>query len=80
VWLERAQKLRGKGTEGVDGIEAEIAIVQGRYADALVLLEKYREWLRKRRADSGLARFAKERIEQRESLCRACLSQAASAS
>lgn len=73
VWLERAQKLRAGKLEDLEGIQADIAIAQGRYADALGHLAKRLGEMKKKRLDSGTARFAKERIAEREALCRAAL-------
>jgi len=72
VWLERAKKLQKP--ESTAGIEAEISMAEGRYGDALGHWASARDFIRKRRLDSGLARFAKERISEREKACHAALS------
>jgi len=73
VWLDRARKLQKP--QSTAGTEAEIAMAEGRYDDAIRHWAAARDFIVKRRLDSGLIRFAKERIAERESECRSALSQ-----
>ncbi len=72
VWLERARKLQTPRSTA--GIEAEIAMTEGRFEDAIQHWAAAREFITRRGLDSGLARFAKERISERERACNASLS------
>lgn len=72
VWLDRACKLRKPLMR--DSVDAAIAIAEERYDDALIHLRKAREFFRKRKLDSGLARFAIENLEKYEALCTSALS------
>ncbi len=68
IWRERALKLRKPETSArVDGA---IAMSEGRYDDALRDIAEARAYLVKLKLDSGLARFAKERLDQREFVCK----------
>ena len=71
TWRSRALAL-GKPAS-IDGTEAEIALCEGRYQDALQHLEAARDYFEKKKLDSGLARFAKEYLAKREDECRAYL-------
>ncbi|HEV8413972.1 MAG TPA: M50 family metallopeptidase [Bryobacteraceae bacterium] len=77
IWLERSRKLHKP--QSTAGVEAEIAMAEGRYEDAIRHWGGARDFIVKRRLDSGLARFAKERIAERESECRAAISRAETA-
>ncbi len=68
IWLRRASKLRKP--ESPHAVEAAIAMCEGRYGEALEHLAQAREFLIRRRLDSGLARFAKEKWAERERQCR----------
>ncbi len=46
---------------------------EGRYAEAIAHFEAARSFLEVRKLDSGIARFAKERIAVREGECRAAI-------
>lgn len=72
AWLERARKLQKP--QSTAGIEAEIAMTEGRFEDAIQRWTAAREFIARRGLDSGLARFAKERIAERERACHAALS------
>jgi hypothetical protein len=72
IWLARATKAQKP--ESTAGIEAEIAMAEGRYGDAIRQWAAARDFIVKKRLDSGLARFAKERITERERVCHASLS------
>jgi hypothetical protein len=71
TWLERARKLRKPESE--DGPQAAIAMCERRYADALRHLAGSREFLVRKKLDSGLARFAKEKLAEAEAECHAAL-------
>lgn len=71
TWIERAAKLRKPETTA--SIEADIAQCEGRYADALRHIAESRAFLGRRKLDSGLARFARQRLDRIESECRNAL-------
>jgi hypothetical protein len=71
VWLARALKLRKPESSAC--AESTVAIAEGRYEDALTKIDAARAYLVKRKQDSGTARFAHERLNQRESLCKEAL-------
>ncbi|MGJ5817010.1 hypothetical protein [Paludibaculum fermentans] len=56
-----------------EAVDAEIAIAEGRFEDALQHLQAAQTHLDKYGLDSGLARFAREQWAQSVSLCRAAL-------
>ncbi len=64
VWMDRALKLRKP--ECRDSTEAAIALCEGRREDALRHIEATRAFLNRRKADSGIARFAKEKLDEME--------------
>ncbi len=73
TWLERAYKLR-KRIKGLgDAVDAAIAICEERYDDAHTHLRITREFWKRRKFDSGLARFALENLERNEALCKSAL-------
>jgi len=74
TWLERARKI--EKPQSTAGIEAEIAMAEGRFEDALQHWAAARDFIARRRADSGLARFSKERIAERERVCQVALREA----
>ena len=76
TWLDRAQKLRK--AESVACVKGSISICEGRFQDGLHEIAEARAFIVKRKLDSGTARFAKERLDDRERLCREALSAAAS--
>jgi hypothetical protein len=64
VWLKRALKLRKP--ESADCTLAEIALCEGRAEDAVRHVAAVRSFLARRKVDSGLARYAKERHDEME--------------
>jgi hypothetical protein len=77
VWLERACKI--ERPESTDGIEAEIAMAEGMYEDAIRHWTAAQDFIALKRLDSGLARLAKERYSERENDCRIALRHAQAA-
>jgi len=67
TWLERTGKVRKPLS--TDGVEAGIAICEGRYDEARRHLNAIRIRAERKKLDSGLARFAKEKLEEHEQLC-----------
>jgi hypothetical protein len=77
VWRERALKVDpATKPESTDGVDAAIAMAEGRFQDALAHWAAARELMG--RGDSGIVRSAKEQIAELEDKCRAALSEAAS--
>jgi hypothetical protein len=68
-WRQRACKLRKP--ESLDVVEAGIAMCEKRYEEAVRHWEAARAHVVRRRLDSGLIRFAKEKWAEYESICRA---------
>lgn len=67
AWRDRALKLRKpESTACADG---SIAMCEGRYDDAVRDIGAARAFLVRRKVESGLARFAKERLDERERMC-----------
>lgn len=80
VWLERAIKIdKEQKIESTDAAEAAIAIAEQRYGDALRHWAAAREFLARKRLDSGIARSAKQRYAEAESECHAALADLAAA-
>jgi hypothetical protein len=74
VWMERARKFgRPTAVESTEGIEARIAMIEGRYEDALTHWTAMREHLDRRHGDSGLIRYLRDRMETGETECRAAI-------
>jgi hypothetical protein len=71
TWLERARKIQKP--QSTAGIEAEIAMAEGRFDEAIRHWSAAREFIARRRLDSGLARFSKQRIAAREHVCHVAL-------
>ncbi len=71
TWIARAARLRKPETTA--SLEADIAQCEGRYADALRHIAESRAFLDRRKLDSGLARFSRERLARVESECRNAL-------
>jgi hypothetical protein len=71
AWRDRALKLRKP--ESAACCDGAVAMCEGRFGDALQSIERARALLVKRKLDSGLARFAKERLDQRERVCKQAL-------
>ena len=67
-WWNRACKLRK--SKSLDVIEAGIAMCEGRYDDAARHWEAARALADRKRLDSGLIRFAKEKWAEYEAFCR----------
>ena len=78
IWFERARKVRKPIIS--DSAKAPIAICEERYEDALKHIEATRKAYKRRRLDSGLARFALELLDQSEANCRSAVTQGAVAS
>ena len=53
-----------------DSVEAVIAMREERYDDALRLLARARARIERYKLDSGLARFAKEKLAEYEEMCK----------
>ena len=68
IWFERARKVR-KPILG-ESVDALIAICEERYEEALRHIDAARRFYKRRRMDSGLVRFALEKLDESESLCR----------
>lgn len=66
-WMERACKLRRP--ESTDAVDASIAMCEGRYEEAASHWKKAREHVVRKRLDSGLSRFAKEKWATYEAAC-----------
>jgi hypothetical protein len=67
TWLERTGKVRKPLS--TDAVEAAIAIYEKRYDDASRYLTTVRNEIDRRKLDSGLARFAKEKVAEYKQLC-----------
>ncbi len=77
VWMDRAAALKARSTPGdTAGVEARIAMAEGRYTEALEHWQRYRDLISKKRLDSGIIRFAKDNIAEAESECRAAFTSA----
>ena len=72
TWLERAVKLRK--AESIACVKGSIAMCEARFEDGLREIAEARAFIVKKKLDSGLARFAKERLDDRERQCRDALS------
>jgi hypothetical protein len=80
VWLDRAIKIdKGQKIESTDAAEAAIAMAEQRYDDALRHWAAARDFLARKRLDSGIARSAKQRYAEAESECHAALAELAAA-
>jgi hypothetical protein len=78
IWLDRAARVKtGRKLEGTEGIQAWIAMAEGRYSDAIRHWEGFRDYLNRKRLDSGTARLAKERLAEGERDCRTALGNSA---
>jgi hypothetical protein len=67
TWLERTGEVREPAS--TDVAEAAIAIREQRYDDALRFLATARSRIERLKLDSGLARFAKEKLAEYEQMC-----------
>jgi hypothetical protein len=67
TWLERTGEV--KEPVSADGVEVAIAIREERYDDVLRFLATARARIERRKLDSGLARFAKEKLAEYEGMC-----------
>jgi hypothetical protein len=77
VWMERAGKFgRPTAAESTEGIEAQVAMIEGRYEDALAHWTALRVHLTRRHGDSGIIRYLRNRIETGETECRAAMNRA----
>jgi hypothetical protein len=80
VWMERASKFgRPTAAESTEGIEAHVAMIEGRYEDALAHWTAMRAHLTRRHGDSGIIRYLRSRIETGETECRAAMNRASGA-
>jgi hypothetical protein len=68
TWYERACKLQRP--DSAAAVEAAIAMCEGRYEEAERYWREARAYVDRRKLDSGLARFAKERWARFEAACR----------
>jgi hypothetical protein len=67
TWLDRTGKVQKPLS--TNSVEAAIAIREKRYDDARRYLTTMRNDINRRKLDSGLARFAKEKIAEYEQIC-----------
>jgi len=67
IWRERACKLRKP--ESLDVVDAGIAMCEGRYEQATQHWQAARQHVSRRKLDSGLVRFAKEKWAEYEAAC-----------
>ena len=67
TWRDRALRLRKP--ESIACVDGAIAMCEGRYDDAIRDIAAARAFMTKRKLDSGLARFAHERLNDRERRC-----------
>lgn len=67
TWLQRAGKVRKPLSTNV--AEATIAICEKRYDDALRFVAAARTRIERRKLDSGLARFAREKLAEYDRMC-----------
>jgi Peptidase family M50 len=72
TWIARAGKVHEPIS--TDDAEAAVAVREKRYDDALRHLESAHARIERLKLDSGLARFAKEQIATRKSLCKNVIS------
>lgn len=68
VWRDRACAIWKP--KSLDGLDAEIAMLEGRYEDALRHLEGARAYLDRLGLNSGIVRFARTELAKKEALCR----------
>ncbi len=71
TWLDRARKLRKPEPESLHAVQARIAMCEGQYEQAARHWGAAIERITMRRADSGLARFAKEKWTEHQTVCTA---------
>lgn len=71
IWLERARQL--SKAEPLDGVEAGIAMCEGRYEDAIRHWQAARDRVDRRKLDLGVVRLAKEKWNAYEDVCRSAL-------
>ncbi len=72
IWRDRSCKLRRP--RSLHAVQAEIAMCEGRYLDAAQDWEAAISYVIRRRLDSGLIRFAKEKWTEQAVACRALCS------
>lgn len=68
TWVERTGKV--KEPVSTDSVEAVIAMREEHFDDALRLLARARARIERYKLDSGLARFAKEKLAEYEEMCK----------
>ena len=71
TWRERALKLRKPESSAC--VDGGIAMSEARYDDAIRNIAAARARIVKRNLDSGLARFARQWLDERERFCRQAL-------
>jgi hypothetical protein len=71
TWLARARKL--SKAERLDGVQAGIAMCEGRYEDAITHWRAARDRIDRRKLDSGVVRLAKQKWNDYENACRSAL-------
>ena len=78
VWLDRARKTgRPTGEESSEGVEARMAMIEGRYEDAMRHWAALRDHIAKKKyGNSGTILYLKARIEEGENECRSAMSRA----
>jgi hypothetical protein len=74
VWDGAASKFgRSTAAESTEGIEVLVAMIEGRYKDALAHWTALRVHLTRRHGDSGINRYLRNRIETGETEFRAAM-------
>lgn len=78
VWLDRLRKTgRPTGEESSEGVEARMAMIEGRYEDAIRHWAALRDHIAKKKyGNSGTILYLKARIEEGENECRSAMSRA----
>jgi hypothetical protein len=80
AWMKRASKFgRPTAAESTEGIEARVAMIEGRYEDALAHWTALRVQLTRRHGESGIVRYVRSRIETGETECHAAMNRASGA-
>ena len=69
AWLDHARKLSPYGLGDTSPVDADIAIAEGRYADALRHLTRVRAKLDRCTIETGTSRYIRDALALREKLC-----------
>jgi hypothetical protein len=69
AWLDRARKVSPYGLGDTSAIDADIAIAEGRYTDALRHLTRVRAKLDRYTIETGTSRYVRDALAMREKLC-----------